>query len=63
MGGSVEYSASLVILAVIVAVVELVAGVGIGWWLRGTPDATTANSADSQEEVERRGMPSLACTN
>jgi diguanylate cyclase len=53
MGGSVEYSASLVILAVIVAVVELVGGVGIGWWLRGTPDANGANSADSQEEVQR----------
>jgi diguanylate cyclase len=50
MGGSVEYSASLVILAVIVAVVELFAGVGIGWWLRGTPESP---KQDSQEEVQR----------
>ena len=50
MGGSVDYSASLVILAIIVAVVELVAGVGIGWWLHGSPDA---KSQEPNDEVER----------
>jgi diguanylate cyclase len=33
------------------ALVELMAGVGIGWWLRGSGDA--ANRPDSDQEVER----------
>ena len=31
-----ESSSSLVILAVVMAVVELIAGGAIGWWLRGS---------------------------
>jgi diguanylate cyclase len=41
---------SLISLAVVMALVELTAGVGIGWWLRGNGDAA---APQSDQEVER----------
>lgn len=50
-----EYPASLILFAVAVAIVELLAGVAVGWWLRGTPEsaAPTTATADATAEVER----------
>ncbi len=46
-----ENSSTLVILAIVMAVVELIAGGAIGWWLRGGNSGEASN--DSKEEVQR----------
>jgi diguanylate cyclase len=43
-------STSLIALAVVMALVELLAGVGIGWWLRGSGEPAPPQSA---QDVER----------
>ncbi len=51
MGAPVE-ATTLVVLALVMAVVELLAGAGIGWWLRGSQDSAPKEEQPG-EEVER----------
>ena len=47
-----EYPASLILFAVAVAIVELLAGAAVGWWLRGTPETAAATTAAAQATAE-----------
>jgi hypothetical protein len=50
IGWPVENSSTLVILAVVMAIVELIAGGAIGWWLRG---GQVSKVLGANEEVQR----------
>jgi diguanylate cyclase len=48
----VQNASSLVVLAIVMAVVELIAGGAIGWWLRGSQEGA-GKDAETNEEVLR----------
>ena len=52
MGASVENASLLVVLAIVMAVVELIAGGAIGWWLRGNKESAPAGK-EANEDVQR----------
>jgi diguanylate cyclase len=49
----------LILLAVVMALVELLAGVGIGWWLRGAGDSPPSPQSDQEVERARNALARL----
>ncbi len=54
-----ETSSTLVILAVIMAVVELIAGAGLGWWLRGSQEPAAAGQPPDELQKAGAALSSL----
>jgi diguanylate cyclase len=54
-----ETSSTLVVLAVIMAVVELIAGAGLGWWLRGSQEPAASGQSPDELQKARTALSKL----
>ncbi len=54
-----ETSSTLVILAIVMAIVELIAGTGLGWWLRASQEAPVAGQSPDELVKARAALTKL----
>jgi diguanylate cyclase len=54
-----ETSSMLILLAVVMAVVELIAGAGLGWWLRGSQDSAAPSQSNDEVRKARSTLSTL----